>query len=245
MQGDRPNGGRRMRSMKNQWPRPRMLAGRAVRRSLLVGAWLVCPAGVTAQTQPGPAAARVDASVALMSDFPDALNDGCRKYAASTALRANYQVHRWLAVEAGLGVQLSLVDRNITDCGGFIFPIPPGSSIVATSYTGNRGNSAVVPDARLVLTPTHNAGSSLRLIGGVGWYLGRGTPAWLVGAGLRVRTTNSAVILDVERWNAGIPLETRRITGVANGPDLVEPIGTSRSWFSFFQYRVGFSVWIR
>jgi hypothetical protein len=188
---------------------------------------------------------RVDASVAFMSDFPGALNDGCRKYAASTALRANYQVHRWLAVEAGLGVQLSLVDEDRTDCGGFNFPPLPGTSIVDTSYTGKRGSSAVVPDARLVITPTHNTGSSLRLIGGIGWYLGRGTPAWLVGAGLRVRTTNSAVILDVERWNAGIPLERRRITGVANGPDLVELIGPSRSWVSFFQYRLGFSVWIR
>jgi hypothetical protein len=36
-----------------------------------------------------------------------------------------------------------------------------------------------------------------------------------------------------------------RHASVANGPDLVEPIGTSRSWFSFFQYRLGFSVWIR
>ena len=71
-------------------------------------------------------------------------------------------------------------------------------------------------------------------------------PAWLIGGGLRFNTRNSSLVFDIERWNAGIPTKTFRITGVAPGrPEMVELIATDRDWFRFFQYRLGFSVWTR
>lgn len=184
----------------------------------------------------------VDAVAGFMSDFPSPIDRGCHQAAVSLGARGFHAMHRWLSVEAGIGVQVSVLEQNITDCGGLIPPPQPGVPTIISGYTGGRSNAAVVPEARLVITPVDNAGGSLRLLGGAGWYLGRDTPAWLVGAGLRFRWSASSLVLDVERWNAGVPIDTRRVTTVIDGADIVEPISSDREWIGFFQYRLGFSV---
>lgn len=202
------------------------------------------PAAVRAQER-SPPTFRLDGAFGFMSDFPPALDDGCRERGASVGVRAHYRAHRLFSIEAGVGSHVSIIDEERTECGGFIFPSPPGVTVERTGYMGERSNSAIVPEMRFVLTPVSNAGGSLRLIGGTGWYMGRGTPAWLVGAGVRFNTRRSSVILEVERWNAGVPTRTFRVTGVANGPDIVERVGSDRDWFRWIHYRIGFSVWTR
>jgi len=122
-------------------------------------------------------------------------------------------------------------------------PPAPGTETIARVYTGPRSRSAAVPDARLVLTPVNNAAASIRVLGGLAWYLGRRTPAWLTGAGLRFFVRGSSLVLDVERWHAGVPLDIRRIRVDDTGQAEVTTIGSDRAWQAFWQYRIGVSIW--
>jgi hypothetical protein len=225
----------------------RLLSVRVPRRAVAVFLLAVlAPAAVRAQAVGAPPAWRIDGALAFMRHFPPDLDEGCREYGAAAGVRLHYRAHRLFAIEAGVGAQFSLVDREILDCGGlFNFPLAPGETMVLTGYSGERSNMAIVPDLRLIVTPVSNAGGSLRLIGGTGWYVGRSTPAWLIGGGVRFKTRRSSIVLDIERWNAGIPMKTFRLTGVTAGPEMVELIATDRDWFRFVQYRLGFSFWTR
>jgi hypothetical protein len=188
----------------------------------------------------------VDASLAFLSSYPERLVEGCGHAAGvSPSIRLQYRANRLLSAEVGVSGQVQ-VPPDAGPCD-ILIPLPlPGQTYVVRTFDAAPSNTSGTLEARAVLTPVANAAGTLRLLGGMAWYPGRSAEAWMVGAGLRPRTTWGAVVLDVERWQVGSSYRRVRVRyGSSVSNPTVETLGSGREWGGHWQYRLGFAIWTR
>ena len=186
----------------------------------------------------------LEASFAYQSRYPDRLNQGCGTgFGLVPSARLRYRASRLFVAEVGVDGQFEVKAENQTGCGIALPPIGEGMR-TAPSFDVNNGSPSIVPAARVVVTPVENDFGSLRALAGAAWYFGRSTPAWLVGGGLRTRTSWGAVTFDVEHWRVGVPYRLLRETYHPDG-NIEESLGDRREWTGHWQFRLGFVVWQR
>jgi hypothetical protein len=184
----------------------------------------------------------VEAAFAYQSTYPERLNEGCGSgFGVIPSVKLRYRASRWIVGEVGTAVQVEWKTERVTGCGIAIPPLAAGSRTVL-SFDGGTGSFSIVPTGRIVVTPVENDFGSLRAIAGAAWYVGRGSPAWLVGAGMSSKRSWGAVTVDVERWAVGVPYRIVRET-FAPGGNRYEEVGGSREWSGHWQFRIGFAVW--
>ena len=184
----------------------------------------------------------LEAAFAYQTHYPQRLNEGCGTgFGLVPSLRLRYRTSRLFVAELGVGSQFEVKTEHQTGCGIAIPPLPAGSR-TAPAFDIGTGSPSVVSTGRLVLTPIENDYGSFRTFAGAAWYVGRNTPAWLVGGGLRSATSWGAVIFDVERWTVGVPYRLLRETYHPEG-NIVENLGNHREWSTHWQFRLGFAVW--
>ena len=175
---------------------------------------------------------------AYATAYPDRFRDVCADVVGVVpSIHGHYRVGRFLTTELGISSQFQVQSGPTHTCPA----LPPLDGELRPRYDISRGSVSVAAEGRLVFTPLSNAGGSLRVIGGGAWYLNRGTPAWIVGAGFRPLTSWGAVVVDVERWGVGFPYDIERVRLGQAG----EIVGSGRAWQRLWQFRLGVTVWSR
>jgi len=184
----------------------------------------------------------IEAAMAFQTRYPVLLNDGCgHGFGIVPSTKLRYRANGVLVGEIGLAGQFEVETERPPICEAF--PPPPDGDWIRRAYDTRRGNPSVVAEGRLVLTPIENDHGSFRTIGGLAWYLGRNTPAWLVGSGLRSRTAWGAVTVDVEFWNVGAPYDVIREHYTGGEVTAVDHLSRDREWDGHWQFRLGFVIW--
>jgi hypothetical protein len=174
--------------------------------------------------------------LAFASQYPDRFQEGCGNPAgAAPSVRAHHRIHRLVTAELGVAGHIQIPPGQY--CSVDVLPLMDGD--VIRDFEPSRSSVSLAGEARIVLTPVTSEQGTVRLIGGGAWYLTRRSPAWIVGAGYRPRTSWGALVFDVERWDVGVAYDLERFrTGAPR-----EPLGEGREWQAFWQIRLGITLW--
>jgi len=199
---------------------------------------LVVLAVLSVGGSPDHAAAQTNAFGVMLGvdglyDYPRNLRLDCDE---GFGVGANIRFTRRLGTSWGadLGIALPFQVRTDRDdaLDGGCGPSFPGASVRRSP----RGSPSAVGEVRLARTLAEDGdGNAFRVIGGVGWVIGRGTPAVIAGMGHQW----PRVSVDLEHWRVGTPFDV--FENPAPGERIL--VDSGRDWEGVWLVRVGFVLW--